>query len=329
MCVFLSLNHSVSVAGRHWCEGEDLAQHRVSPVPVRIRASSYHPAPSSAFAPWCGSWRLHRERCWQRVRALCLSEMFACTRTVYGSSFSFSLKGARSEWGAKEQRLRETQPECCHFNSESSLLAGKPIDFPYCNAAKERTKILPGDSKRTQGSKVSRSVLRISYGGVIPTTPQAPTSSWLQEPCFCNALWSPCSSTAYGQLHSAEESSERKTWELTASMHRQHLHRMLLLVQDLCLTHPLHIPILGIGLPSAKWTGQAEFNTNFRNASAKKHSAGCQDVKQAGETCRNPSSDSIYFYDGRPQLTVLSSPKAQQDPNLYSLILEISVFTWG
>lgn len=64
---------------------------------------------------------------------------------------------------------------------------------------KERTKILPGDSKRTQGSKVPRSfksVLRISYGGVIPTKPLALTSSWLQDDCFCNALRSPCSSTA-------------------------------------------------------------------------------------------------------------------------------------
>lgn len=116
--------------------------HSISPFPwsvlVQIRASSYHLALPSAFAPWCGSWRLRRQRCWQHVRALCLSQMFACTRTVYRSSFPFSLEGARSEWVATEQRLRETQPECCHFNSDSSLLAGKPIDFPYYNAAKRK-----------------------------------------------------------------------------------------------------------------------------------------------------------------------------------------------
>lgn len=112
-------------------------------------------------------------------------------------------------------------------------------------------------------------------------------------------------------------------------MHRQHLHRMASASTGSLFDSILHIPVLGIGLPSARWTGQAEFNTNCRNASAEKHSAGCQDVKQAGETCRNPSSDSIYFYDGRPLLTVLSQPKAQQDPNPYSLILEKSVFTWG
>lgn len=215
----------------------------------------------------------------------------------------------QNEWQRSKGLGKHSQSVAILIQTVLCLLVNLLI-FLTAMLQKERTKILPGDSKRTQGSKVPRSfksVLRISYGGVIPTKPLAPTSSWLQDDCFCNALQSPCSSTAYGQLHSAEESTMRgKAGSSPPVCTGSIFTEWLLLVQDLCLTQLLHIPVLGIGLPSAKWTGQAEFNTNCRNASAEKHSAGCQDVKQAGETCRNPSSDSIYFYDGRPLLTVLS-----------------------
>lgn len=88
--------------------------------------------------------------------------MYVCTLTACRSSFSISLKGARQEWVTKEQRLRETHNQSLAILvSGRSLLAAKSwaIDLPYCNAAKQRNKLLSRGGKTTQGSNLPGRVI--------------------------------------------------------------------------------------------------------------------------------------------------------------------------
>lgn len=114
----------------------------------------------------------------------------------------------------KEQRLRETHKSLVILVSDRSLLAGKSqaIDFPYCNAAKQR------NVKRRQkdtGQQLARksislkSVLCISYGGMIPARQQALIWSCPQGSRSYNALRSSRSSIGCVQLHSPVESPAR------------------------------------------------------------------------------------------------------------------------
>lgn len=108
-----------------------------------------------------------------------------------------------------------------------------------------------------------KSVLCISYGGTIPATQQAPISSCLQESHAYKALQSSRSSIGYVQLHSPEESTARgRAGSILPITTSNTLKERLLLLQDLYLSQPLHIPILGIWLPSIRWAGQANPTEN-------------------------------------------------------------------
>lgn len=162
----------------------------------------------------------------------------------------------------KEQRLRET-----HNQSLAILVSGRPllaakswaIDLPYCNAAKQRNKLLSRGGKRTRGRKSNslKSVLCVFYRGMITATQQAVISSCLQQSHSYNALWCPRSSIGYVQLHSPEESTARgRAGSILSITTSNTLKERLLLLQDLYVSQPPHIPILGIWLPSIRWAGQ-------------------------------------------------------------------------
>lgn len=146
--VFLSVNHFVSLAGRCWCEGEDHAQQSLSPMDSMDMGQFLPPSPATSAAPWCGSWRLHWHRYWHQVCALCIYArcMFALsllTEVAFPSVWKVQDRnGWQTSKGLGKQSL-------AILVSDRSLLAAKSraIDFPYCNAAKQRNKLLSRDGR--------------------------------------------------------------------------------------------------------------------------------------------------------------------------------------
>lgn len=119
---------------------------------VWTQAGSHHPALPPPPAPWCGSRRLHWHRHRRQVCALCI--YVRCT-------FALSLLtevAFPSVWKVQDRNGRQRSKGLgeTHYQSLPILVSdlcllvtSRAIDFPYCNAAKQRDKLLSKDGKRT------------------------------------------------------------------------------------------------------------------------------------------------------------------------------------